>query len=169
MSAPGMGASRSCAVRLRASMSTGCSPLSISASNSAISMRSAPLRERCRRRSAYLKAMNRPSTLATTTSAVLPIVDRISRTSSTLSWNQAPSRMPTPLHSAAPVTAYSRKGFGATPIAPDNGAAMVLKPGTNLDTSSDLTPNRLKRSSVWLTHESGDREILHSSRRMRLP
>jgi hypothetical protein len=54
-------------------------------------------------------------------------------------------------------------------MAPASGGAMVLKPGMNLATTSDFAPQRVKLSSVWLTQESGDSEILHSRRRMRLP
>ncbi len=38
---------------------------------------------------------------------------------------------------------------------PAMGGATVEKPGMNLATTSEPTPQRTKRASVWLTHEPG--------------
>jgi len=39
--------------------------------------------------------------------------------------------------------------------APAMGGATVEKPGMNFATTSDETPQRMKRASVWLTQEAG--------------
>jgi len=46
--------------------------------------------------------------------------------------------------------------------APAMGGATVEKPGMNFATTSDETPQRMKRASVWLTQEAGLIESLHS-------
>ena len=39
----------------------------------------------------------------------------------------------------------------------------MARPGTNLAITSELIPQRSKRDCVWLTQESGSRDIRHSS------
>ena len=53
--------------------------------------------------------------------------------------------------------------------APASGGAMMARPGTNLAMTSELTPQRSKRDWVWLTHESGSREMRHSVFSTRMP
>ena len=54
-------------------------------------------------------------------------------------------------------------------MAPASGGAMMARPGTNLAITSELMPQRSKRVCVWLTQESGSREILHSVFSTRMP
>ncbi len=46
--------------------------------------------------------------------------------------------------------------------APAMGGATVEKPGMNFATTSDETPQRMNRPSVWLTQDAGLMESLHS-------
>ncbi len=54
-------------------------------------------------------------------------------------------------------------------VAPARGGAMTARPGTNLAITSELIPHRSKRDWVWLTHESGSKDMRHSSFSTRIP
>src|SRR6185312_16662150 len=54
-------------------------------------------------------------------------------------------------------------------VAPASGGAISDRPGTNLATNRALPPQRSKRVWVWLTQESGVREMRHNSFITRLP
>ena len=53
------------------------------------------------------------------------------------------------------------------PSAPAIGGATTDTPGRNLAASSEAPPQRAMKVSLWLTHESGEIEMRHRSRRMR--
>src|SRR5262249_24381260 len=72
-------------------------------------------------------------------------------------------------HRAAPAVSKRRNLALEVLSMPAMGGAMVLRPGTNLTTSSDLRPCRSKVFSVLCTQESGLSETEHSSRSTLLP
>src|SRR5262249_62045359 len=80
-----------------------------------------------------------------------------------------PPPTPAPTHSAVPAPLNNRNGSQPTRVAPASGGASKEMPGTNLATRSALTPQLSNRSWVWLTHESGVSEIMHSALMTRLP
>ena len=80
----------------------------------------------------------------------------------TVSCNSQPAPIASPAHKPAPTAAASRKPPWCMRNAPAMGGATVEKPGMNLATTRDDTPQRMKRASVWLTQDDGLIDSLHS-------
>jgi hypothetical protein len=80
-----------------------------------------------------------------------------------------PAASPLPTQIAPPIALSPRNRGQAMRMAPASGGAMMAKPGTNLAIIRELTPQRSKRDWVWLTQESGSREMRHSVFSTRIP
>jgi len=96
-----------------------------------------------------------------TTPAMAPKWLRRASNSSICERNSMPAASATPTQIIAPSVLSARNRSQPMRIAPASGGAMMASPGMNLATSSELMPHRSNRLWVWLTQESGSREILH--------
>ena len=81
-----------------------------------------------------------------------------------------PAASPLPTQSGARPACESTMNLGQPMrMAPARGGAMMARPGTNLAITSELMPQRSKRVWVWLTQESGSKEMRHSVFSTRMP
>src|SRR5580704_10261776 len=101
--------------------------------------------------------------------AMLPNWLNSSSSRSICDWNRTPAPRPTPTQSTAEQALKETKRGQPTRRAPAIGGAMMARPGMNFAMTRELMPQRSKRVCVWLTQESGSREILHRALRTRMP
>src|SRR5450755_1497465 len=101
--------------------------------------------------------------------AIVPALFKCGSSVSICVLRSTPAPRPDPTHRAAPSELKDKNRIQPIRVAPASGDAMIDSPGTNFATRSAFEPHRSKRLCVWLTHESGVREIRHNTLMTLLP